>query len=87
MAIHGGRPGAAARIGGKTLKGGLKFGRDAIAAEQNLQMTDQVNDLQTLLLQNPTDQELLGLTSGGPHFTHKNLDLQNLTTAATMGCY
>ena len=41
MAINGGRPGAAARIGGKTLKGGLKFGRDAIAAEQNLQMTDQ----------------------------------------------
>jgi len=85
MAVNRGWPGAAARIGGKTLKGDLKFGQDAIAAEQNLQMTDQDNDLQTLELENLTDQELLGLTSGGPHFTHKNLDLQNLTTVGTMG--
>ena len=85
MAVNGGWLGAAARITGKALKGGLKFGRNAIAAEQNLQMTDQGNDLQTLELQNLTDQELLGVTGGGPHFTHKNLDLQNLRTVATMG--
>ena len=84
-ATGGGWFGAAARIGGKALKGGFKFGRDALAAEQNLQMTDQGNDLQALELQNLTDQEMLGVTGGGPHFTHKNLDLQNLRTVATMG--
>lgn len=84
MAVNGGWPGSAARIRRQNLKSDLKVGRDAIAAEQNLQMTDQGNDLQTLELQNLTDQKLLVVTGGGHHFTHKNLDLQNLTTMTTI---
>ena len=85
MAVNGGWLGTTARIEDKALKGGLKFKRDAIAAERNLQMTDRGNDLQILKLQNLTYQELLVVTGGGPHFTHKNLYLQNLTTMTTMG--
>ena len=85
MAINGGWLGTTARIEDKALKGGLKFGRDAIDTEQNQQLTDQGNDLQILKLQNLTYQELLVVTGGGPHFTHKNLYLQNLTTMTTMG--
>mgnify|MGYP001210309519 FL=1 len=52
---------------------------------QNLQIADQGNELESLELQDLTDQELLCVAGGMPHFTSKNLDLQNLTTVATMG--
>ena len=43
-----------------------------------------ITDLQIRVLQELSDQDLIGVT-GGLRFTHKNRDLQNLRTVATMG--
>ena len=45
----------------------------------NAQNITPINDLQIRVLQELSDQDLLGVTGGwGPHFTHKSRDLQNL---------
>ena len=45
-----------------------------------------INDLQILIMQELSDQDLVGVTGGwGPSRTHKSLDLQNPTIVSTIG--